>query len=51
MILNKQVQTFYYKRFSLKNRNKYCFKGLEYCKFKQKRNKGNHVMKKDHSKR
>ena len=46
----KQDQTFHYKRCSLKITNIYCYKGLKYCIFTQKRNKGEHVMKKDHSK-
>ena len=29
---------------------KYCYKGLKYSKFMQKRNKAKHIMKKDHCK-
>ena len=50
MIL-KQEQTIYFERFSLKNANKSCNKGLKNFRFKWKRNKAKEVMKKDYSTR
>ena len=51
MIISKTEKTIYCKRFSVKITNKSCNKGLKYCIFTTKKNKGKHLMKKDHSKR